>query len=66
MSEAPEEFRCTKCGAEVTTGMMAAFCPHKEACEFCPDDEESRAFLRAFCDGTLFETGAQHSQAGEG
>jgi hypothetical protein len=26
--------KCDKCGAEVTTGLMAAFCPQKEQCEF--------------------------------
>jgi hypothetical protein len=36
---------CPECGAEVTTGMMAAFCPKRERCEFWPDDESSAAFL---------------------
>jgi len=26
--------RCELCGAEITTGLMAAFCPLKKECEF--------------------------------
>lgn len=26
--------RCGKCGAEMTTALMAAFCPAKRKCEF--------------------------------
>ena len=37
--------RCSRCGAEVTTGFMAAICPHRERCEFWPDDKESQDFL---------------------
>jgi hypothetical protein len=37
--------RCDKCGAPITTAMMAAICPHRERCEFWPDDAESQAFL---------------------
>ena len=33
--------RCDKCGAEVTTGMMAALCPAREACEFWPADADA-------------------------
>ena len=29
---------CDKCGAEITTGMMAAFCEKLEECEFWPAD----------------------------
>jgi hypothetical protein len=37
--------KCDKCGAPITTAMMAAICPHRERCEFWPDDAESQAFL---------------------
>lgn len=37
--------RCSVCGAEVTTGFMAAICPHRERCEFWPEDKESQKFL---------------------
>ena len=30
--------KCDTCGAEVTTGMMAAFCPRREGCEMWPKD----------------------------
>lgn len=26
--------RCDKCGAEITTGLMAVFCPRGKECEF--------------------------------
>ncbi len=39
--------RCDKCGAEVSTGLMAAFCPKAEACEFWPDDESSQEFIKS-------------------
>ena len=26
--------RCDKCGAEITTGLMAAYCPQGKECEF--------------------------------
>lgn len=26
--------KCDKCGAEITTGLMAAFCPKGKECEF--------------------------------
>jgi hypothetical protein len=29
---------CEKCGAEVTTGAMAMFCPRREQCEFWPPE----------------------------
>jgi hypothetical protein len=32
MSE--ERPKCDKCGAEITTGLMAAFCPRYKQCEF--------------------------------
>lgn len=37
--------KCDRCGAPITTGAMAAICPHREKCEFWPDDEESQRFL---------------------
>lgn len=40
-----DEPRCDVCGAPVTTGLMAVFCPEKERCEFWPDDAESVAFI---------------------
>jgi len=36
---------CDRCGAPVTTGAMAAWCPHRERCEFWPDDPESQELL---------------------
>lgn len=30
--------KCDKCGAPVTTGAMALFCPHARACAFVEDD----------------------------
>lgn len=38
---------CDKCGAEITTGLMALYCPKGIECEFYPDDPESRAFLKS-------------------
>jgi hypothetical protein len=32
---------CDKCGAEITTGFMALFCPKRKECEFwVPEIEE--------------------------
>lgn len=40
MEETP---KCDKCGAEITTGLMAAFCPFKDACDlYAPGIEEFR------------------------
>lgn len=36
MPTAEDAPRCTLCGAEITTGLMAVFCPRAEACEFWP------------------------------
>ncbi len=36
---------CDRCGAPITTGLMAAFCPHRERCEYWPEDEESQKFI---------------------
>jgi len=30
--------KCDICGVEVTTGMMAAYCPKREGCEMWPKD----------------------------
>jgi hypothetical protein len=38
--------KCDRCGAPVTTGLMAVFCPRAEQCEFWPDHPESVAFVR--------------------
>lgn len=37
---------CDRCGAEITTGMMAAICPYESCCEFWPEDERSVEFIR--------------------
>lgn len=36
---------CDKCGAPITTGLIAAICPHREQCAYWPDDLESQQFL---------------------
>lgn len=36
---------CGKCGAPLTTAMMAVFCQARERCEFWPDDEGSQQFI---------------------
>jgi hypothetical protein len=41
---------CEKCGAPITTSAMAMICPRKEQCELYPSDEESRKFIREFCE----------------
>ena len=38
--------RCEVCGAELTTALMAAFCPRREQCHFWPDDDQGREFIR--------------------
>jgi hypothetical protein len=40
--------KCDRCGAPITTGLMAAICPHREKCEFWPDDKDSQDFLDSF------------------
>jgi hypothetical protein len=37
--------KCDRCDAPITTGLMAAFCAHKEKCEFWPEDEDSQDFI---------------------
>jgi hypothetical protein len=41
----PDTPTCDRCGAEITTGAMAAWCAHRERCEFWPDDEASQQLL---------------------
>jgi hypothetical protein len=36
---------CDKCGAPITTGMMAVFCPRAKDCEFWPTDEAGEIFI---------------------
>ena len=31
--------KCDRCGAPITTGMMAMMCPHARQCAFVDDDE---------------------------
>lgn len=38
--------KCDKCGEPMTTGMMAAFCPHQEQCAFWPENEGGVAFVQ--------------------
>jgi hypothetical protein len=39
--------KCDKCGAEITTGLMAVFCPLAEQCEFwVPEQAEFLHELR--------------------
>jgi len=48
MSEDPE---CPKCGAPITTGLMAVFCPLKQECEFWePDLDEAILEFRELFD----------------
>jgi hypothetical protein len=35
-----EEPVCDKCGAVLTTGLMAVFCIRREECQFWPEGEE--------------------------
>jgi len=51
--------RCDTCGAEVTTGMMAVFCPRGRGCEFWTHDPQSDDFLNA----TLAELEALRADA---
>ena len=42
------EPHCDKCGAPITTGLMAVFCPMAEQCEFwVPEQAEFLHELRA-------------------
>jgi len=46
--EIPDGPTCDKCGAPITTGLMAAFCPMWDECEFWPEDEEGERFIMQF------------------
>lgn len=37
---------CDKCGAPVTTALMAVHCPYRDACEFTPKDAQGREFIK--------------------
>ena len=37
--------RCDKCGMEITTGLMAVFCPFGKECEFYPEEPELQEFI---------------------
>lgn len=40
---------CDECGEELTTGMMALFCPRAEKCSmYLTLDEESQEWVREF------------------
>lgn len=42
-----DEPRCDKCGAPITTGLMAAFCPNGKGCEFyVPELDEFLAYFK--------------------
>lgn len=43
--------KCEQCGAEITTGLMAVFCPRREKCDFYPEDAESQDFLESLRGG---------------
>ncbi len=36
---------CDKCGVEMTTAMMAVFCPLKAECEFFPAEPDLQEFI---------------------
>lgn len=52
--------KCDTCGAEITTGLMAAFCSRGERCEFWPDDPESQLFLREFRESSQSKSIGEH------
>lgn len=39
---------CDKCGAPITTGAMALICPHREQCEFWPEEGVGEPFKSMF------------------
>jgi len=39
---------CDKCGAPITTGAMALFCPNREQCEFYPKEGIGEPFASMF------------------
>ena len=42
--------RCSQCGIELTTALVAVVCPRRDACAFWPDDEAGRDFVRMMRD----------------
>ena len=47
--------KCDKCGAPITTGLMAVFCPYAEQCEFfVPEQAE---FIKELRDKQLPQEG---------
>lgn len=44
-SEEMDDPKCYSCGAEITTGMMAVFCPRGRKCEFWCHEPELDEFL---------------------
>lgn len=46
MADDPPDPTCDKCGAPVTTGLMAVICPYAEQCAFWPEDKQSQDFIR--------------------
>lgn len=46
MADEFEAPKCDKCGAEITTGLMAVFCPFAEQCWFWPEAPETAAFVQ--------------------
>jgi hypothetical protein len=43
--------RCTTCGLEITTGLMAVFCPRRQQCEFYPQEPELQEFVEELRSG---------------
>jgi hypothetical protein len=52
---------CETCGAEITSGLMAAFCPRGERCEFWPRDADPGSIEMLRC--MRGETGGAHCGA---
>jgi len=48
----PPEPVCEKCGAPITTGLMALLCPGRQECAMWPDDPdiEDNTFVKMFPD----------------
>ena len=43
-----QEPKCDKCGEEIITGLMAAFCPHGSKCELWPRDSKPETVVFAY------------------
>lgn len=57
---------CPRCGAEITTGLMAVYCPQGDSCHFFPDDNTSgnQDFVRSLrVDGALPGSSIEASHA---